>query len=179
MAASRVDTAPTQQAMSPIPVPSYWWCTWQLLKGTNPQRLVILDVDLRNKWILLTGGNSGIGLEAALQFVKWGANIVLGCRPRPPTHEMQPDEAVLMLKAAAQAAGHREAEIEWWECDMSSLKSVEAFGKRWLSAGRALDILANNAGIGGSPARGVLQTEDGFEIVHQVRIISPPRSNTS
>jgi NAD(P)-dependent dehydrogenase (short-subunit alcohol dehydrogenase family) len=173
MAASKIDVATVQQATPPIPVPSQWWCRWQTLKGTNPRRLKTPDADLRNKWILLTGGNSGVGFEAAAQFVKWGANIVLGCRPQVPPHEMHPYEAIQQLKAASIAAGHPKAEIEWWECDMSSLKSVEAFGKRWVSTGRSLDILANNAGIGRPPVPGeVCYTADGFEIVHQVRIIS-------
>jgi NAD(P)-dependent dehydrogenase (short-subunit alcohol dehydrogenase family) len=166
MAAHNIDVAPVQQSRSPIPVPSQAWCMWQALKGTNPRRLKIPDVDLSNKWILLTGGNSGVGWEAALQFVKWGANIVLGCR-QPPPHEMHPDVAVQKLKEAAVVAGYQNAVIEWWECDMSSLKSVEAFGKRWLATSRPLDILANNAGMGGVLGH-VRYTQDCFEIVHQV-----------
>ncbi|CZR65191.1 uncharacterized protein PAC_15091 [Phialocephala subalpina] len=153
-----------------IPVPSQWWCLWQALKGTNFRQLTIPDVDLRNKWIVLTGGNSGVGREAALQFVKWGANIVLGCR-EPPPHEPHPDAVVEELKAAALDAGHLDTVIEWWSCDMSSLKSVEEFGKRWLEKDQALDILVNNAGLGG----GVFKTKytvDGFELIHQVNFLS-------
>jgi NAD(P)-dependent dehydrogenase (short-subunit alcohol dehydrogenase family) len=175
MAASKpnVTTSEQETPAIPIPVPSAWWCRWQLLKGTNPQHMTIPDVDLRDKWILLTGGNSGVGYEAALQFVKWGANIVLGCRPNPPSHEMHPDEAVQLLKDAASAAGHQTAVVEWWDVDMTILKSVEAFGKRWLETGRALDILANNAGIAGASLDGkIVITADGLEIVHQV-ILTP------
>ncbi|KAL5349223.1 hypothetical protein ACLOAV_005511 [Pseudogymnoascus australis] len=142
----------------------------QGLKGTNSRRLSIPDVDLRHKWIILTGGNSGIGLEAALQFVRWGANIILGCR-KPPPHEMHPDVAVQNLKAAALAAGYQDTIIEWWECDMASLKGVEAFGKRWFEKDRPLDILANNAGMSGVLGK-VQYTCDGFEIVHQVNFLS-------
>jgi NAD(P)-dependent dehydrogenase (short-subunit alcohol dehydrogenase family) len=153
---------------TPMPVPSHWWCRWKALKGANPRRLTIPDIDLRHKWIVLTGGNSGIGYEAALQFVKWGANIILGCR-QPPPHEMHPDAAVEKIKAAALAAGHKDTVIEWWEVDMGSLESVEAFGKRWLAQDRRLDILANNAGIGGWPGE-AHYTGDGFEIIHQVQV---------
>lgn len=165
MATSSVDAATANQGTLPVEVPSQAWCIWQGLKGTNPQHLTIPDVDLRTKWILLTGGNSGIGFEAALQFVRWGANIVLGCR-QPPPHEMHPYEAVQALKAAAIEVGHQETVIEFWECDMSRLESVEAFAKRWLDTGRPLHVLVNNAGINGV---GELKlTQDGFEIVHQV-----------
>lgn len=159
--------ATAQEEIPPMPAPSHWWCKMQGLKGTNSRRLSIPDVDLRHKWIILTGGNSGVGLEAALQFVRWGANIILGCR-KPPPHEMHPDVAVQNLKAAALAAGHQDTIIEWWECDMASLKGVEAFGKRWLEKDRPLDILANNAGMSGVLGK-VQYTCDGFEIVHQVR----------
>lgn len=182
MAASNINNSATaKQEVSPIPVPSQLWCAWQAFKGTNARRLTISDVDLRNKWILLTGGNSGVGSEAALQFVKWGANIILGCR-EPPPREMHPDDAVQMLKDAALAAGHKTSVIEWWECDMSSLQSVEAFGRRWLSTGRPLDILVNNAGIGGA-SKDNQHTQDGFETIHQVRntfiLVSIVKSNRS
>lgn len=167
MAASNINNSATAKQPVPlIPVPSQLWCTWQALKGTNARRLTISDVDLRNKWILLTGDNSGIGSQAALQFVKWGANIIIGCR-EPPPREMHPDDAVQMLKDAAIAAGHKKSVIEWWECDMSSLQSVEALGKRWLSTGSPLDILVNNAGTGGA-SKDNRHTQDGFETLHQV-----------
>ena len=127
---------------------------------------MIPGADLRSKWVIVTGGNSGIGREAALQFAKWGANIILGCR-QPPLHEKHPDVVVEECKAAALAAGHEHTVIEWWECDMGSLESVEAFAKRWLAAERSLDILANNAGIGGYPGKD-RRTVDGFELIHQV-----------
>ncbi|KAE8444285.1 hypothetical protein EG329_000692 [Mollisiaceae sp. DMI_Dod_QoI] len=169
MAAKDVITDTAKEEALPIPVPSLWWCHWQGLKGLNSRRLTIADVDLRNKWIIITGGNSGIGKEAGLQFVKWGASIVLGCRD-PPPHEMHPDAVVQEFKAAAISAGHPDTVIEWWKCDMSSLESVKAFGKRWLKTDRALDILANNAGLAGS--RKVQHTVDGFDLVHQVNFIS-------
>jgi len=167
MATNDVGKFPEHESIPGMPVPYRWWCHWKALKGTNPRRLTIPDADLRNEWIILTGGNSGIGFEAALQFVKWGANIIIGCR-QPPPHEMHPDAAVEKLQAAALAAGHGNAVIEWWECDMSSFESVEAFGQRWLARDLPLHILANNAGMPEYPGR-VQFTKDGFEILHQVR----------
>jgi NAD(P)-dependent dehydrogenase (short-subunit alcohol dehydrogenase family) len=167
MPTKEIGKTPEQESIPGMPVPSLWWCNWQALKGTNSRRLTIPDADLRNKWIILTGGNSGIGFEAALQFVKWGANIVLGCR-QPPPHEMHPDVAVEKVRAAALAAGHENTTIEWWECDMSNLESVEAFGKRWLEKDRPLDVLANNAGMPEYSGK-IRYTKDGFELLHQVR----------
>lgn len=169
MAAHQNDTTSTVEVEKhTVPKPSGWWCTLQTLKGCNPRKLSIPEADLREKWIIITGGNSGIGREAALQFAKWGANLILGCR-EPPPRETHPDVVVEELKVASQAAGHKEATIEWWECNMADFKSVEAFGRRWLAKDRPLDILVNNAGIAGLPKANL--TVDGFEIVHQVRDI--------
>jgi NAD(P)-dependent dehydrogenase (short-subunit alcohol dehydrogenase family) len=148
---------------------SFAWQIFQFQKLTySTNGLSIPAADLTGKWILITGGNSGIGREATLQFAKWGANIVMGCR-QPPPHEPHPDDVVAECKAAAKAAGHVDTTIEWWECDMASLTSVEALGKRWLEKDLPLDILANNAGIPGAsgPVK-VRLTVDQFEVLHQV-----------
>lgn len=50
------------------------------------------------------------------------------------------------LEREARAAGHAGSAVEVWELDISSLKSVRAFGKRWDSSGRPIHVLVNNAG---------------------------------
>jgi len=56
---------------------------------------------------------------------------------------------------------------------MTKLSTIEAFAKRWNDTGRPLDILCNNAGMGGNPGglATTLMTTDGFEFVHQVNFI--------
>jgi hypothetical protein len=150
-----------------IPDASPLWRLWQWARGLEGSHITLPDADLRGKWIIITGGNNGIGREAALRFASWGASIVLGCRP-PPLHETHPDVTVADCVTAARAAGHESSKIEWWPCDMSDLSTVEAFAKRWLSTGHALDVLANNAGMGRTVSGKLTSTRDGFEIVHQV-----------
>lgn len=56
---------------------------------------------------------------------------------------------------------------------MANIASIETFAQRWLDTGRALDILCNNAGMGGSPGGTTpFMTKDGFEIIHQVNFLS-------
>lgn len=147
--------------------PSGLWRTGQAIKGTHNKHLTVPDADLRGLWVVVTGGNSGIGYEAALQFAKWGANIVLACRPNCPSTEQHPDDAFRRVQGAARVAGCRDSRIELWHIDMADLSSVDAFAQRWLDTGRPLDRLINNAGMGGTTGRKIV-TRDGFGIVHQV-----------
>lgn len=153
------------------PQPSRLWCTRQAINGCHNRHLAIPDADLRGLWIIITGANSGIGYEAALQFAKWGANIILACRPKCPSTEQHPDDAYRRVQGAARAAGYHDSTIELWDIDMADLSSVEAFAQRWLDTGRPLDTLINNAGMGGTTGRKI-ETKDGFGIVHQVRLIA-------
>ncbi|KAK5091444.1 hypothetical protein LTR05_001627 [Lithohypha guttulata] len=134
-------------------------------------------VDLKNKWIIISGANSGIGREAALTFASWGAHLILACRePGPASREPHPVEVVEECKAAAREGGHESTTIEWWRIDMADLGSIEAFGRRWLTTERPLDVLCNNAGVGSSPGKdgkeGVYLTKDGFEFIHQINFLS-------
>lgn len=147
------------------------WRMFQTWKGLVYGRTVTIPtVDLRGKSVLITGANSGIGREAALLFSAWGANVILACRPHPPAHEPHPEAVVEECLAAAAAAGHRDGLIEWWECDMASLASVEAAGSRYRQTGKPLDILVNNAGM--PQLDETILTRDGFEMLHQVNFLS-------
>ncbi|KAJ6102245.1 hypothetical protein N7486_004672 [Penicillium sp. IBT 16267x] len=149
-----------------------WWCILQALKGTNGSTLTEKDVprkDMRGKWVIITGANNGIGFEAAKTFAAWGANIIMACR-EPPKWETHPSEAVEHCLDLAKSSGHSST-IEWWPIDMTVLASVDEFAERWLSTGRALDVLCNNAGINPHSSDQKM-TKDGFEIVHQVNFLS-------
>jgi hypothetical protein len=164
---SQSSNIPSNGSETPIcKTPGDWWCKWMALKGTNFRHITLPSADLRNKLVVITGGNSGIGREAALQFAKWGADIILGCR-EPPPHEMHPSVVVEECKRDARAAGYDKSNVEWFSVDMAELKTVEIFGKHLLENGRPIDILVNNAGIAGSSGPPKL-SGDGFEILHQV-----------
>jgi NAD(P)-dependent dehydrogenase (short-subunit alcohol dehydrogenase family) len=143
---------------------------FQALRGANSTFLTDQHVpaaDLRGKWIIITGSNNGIGFEAAKSFAAWGANLILACR-EPPAWELHPTAALKECKDRAEAHGYLST-IEWWELDMADLSSVEAFCRRWLESDRALDILCNNAGVAATSK--TRMTKDGFQLVHQVRLV--------
>lgn len=105
---------------------------------------------LKNKVIIVTGGNTGLGFEAAKVFAKKNATVVLACRS---------------LERATEAknkilAEDRDAIIDIMKLDLGNLASIKAFVQTFKSKYSRLDILLNNAGIMTVPYG---KTDDGFE----------------
>lgn len=106
--------------------------------------------DLSDKVVIVTGGNTGIGLQAAIGFAGKGAEIVLACR-----NEAKALRAVRKIKKKIP-----EAKVKFLHLDLGYLESVHRFAKCFRSSYSQLDILLNNAGVILNPYR---TTEDGFE----------------
>jgi NAD(P)-dependent dehydrogenase (short-subunit alcohol dehydrogenase family) len=92
---------------------------------------------------VITGANSGIGLEAARALGAAGAHVVVACRDTS-----KGDHAVAEL----------EGDFDVRRLDLADLSSVRAFAAE---LGRDVDVLIDNAGVMAVP-RG--QTADGFEL---------------
>ena len=107
--------------------------------------------DLSGKTCIVTGGNSGLGYEAALQLAGKGARVVLACRNTEKARDAI--EAITSAKPGAS--------LEAMELDLASLTSVRGFAKNFLDTHGALDVLCNNAGVMALPHR---RTPDGFEM---------------
>jgi NAD(P)-dependent dehydrogenase (short-subunit alcohol dehydrogenase family) len=93
--------------------------------------------------IIVTGANSGIGLEAVRAFARHGAHVVLAVR----------DE-----QRGRDAAANVEGSTEVRRLDLADLASVRRFAAEWTGD---IDILVNNAGVL-MPPFGL--TNDGFEL---------------
>lgn len=92
-------------------------------------------MDLKGKTILITGGASGIGLEAAKQFLKIGAKVIITGR-----NQAKLDAA----KQAYPALIALQSDVAI-EADAKALfKTVKALG--------GIDILYNNAGVLAAPS---------------------------
>jgi NAD(P)-dependent dehydrogenase (short-subunit alcohol dehydrogenase family) len=107
--------------------------------------------DLTNRVAVVTGANSGLGLESARELARAGAKVFMAAR--------NTDRA----KAARQdiLADLPDAELDVIELDLASLRSVRSATSALAGATERLDILINNAGVMGIPRR---LTEDGFEM---------------
>ena len=112
-------------------------------------------VRLDGKTVIITGGNTGIGKETAIDLATRGAKVIIGCRSKE-----RGEKAVIDIK---KQSGNDEVYLKL--IDLSSFKSVRAFAQDVLDTEERLDILINNAGIFMAPLD---ITEDGFEIHFQV-----------
>jgi NAD(P)-dependent dehydrogenase (short-subunit alcohol dehydrogenase family) len=101
---------------------------------------------------VVTGANSGIGLEVARGLASRGAHVVLAVR-----HIDRGQAAASAILASSPAA-----RLEVMELDLADLASVHRFADALRSRLDGLDLLINNAGV----ASTLLQrTADGFELV--------------
>jgi NAD(P)-dependent dehydrogenase (short-subunit alcohol dehydrogenase family) len=100
---------------------------------------------------IVTGANSGIGLETARALAGAGARVILGCRDVGKGKQAEAD----ILRT------HPGASLRCIALDLADLESVRSFASKCLSTEPAIDILCNNAGIMMCP-RG--ETKDGFEL---------------
>ena len=107
--------------------------------------------DLKGKTAIVTGANSGLGYDTALELARHGAHVVLACRSRDKTEKAMEE----MRKSAPQA------QIEFMALDLSDLASVRSFAKAFLAKHARLDLLCNNAGVMALPFG---KTKDGFEM---------------
>ncbi|HUC05343.1 MAG TPA: oxidoreductase [Acidimicrobiales bacterium] len=107
--------------------------------------------DLTGTVALVTGANSGIGLETTRALLAHGAHVVMACR----------DEARARTAADALERDLERTSLEILAVDLADLTSVRDAARTFLSEHAQLDLLVNNAGVMGTPYR---RTADGFEL---------------
>lgn len=106
--------------------------------------------NLKGKDVIITGGSSGIGLEAAKVLAVKGAAVTLAVRNVEKAkrtiekfHSENPDAAMTVM-----------------HLDLADLQSIKDFADHYMSHHDRLHLLINNAGVMIPPYR---KTKDGFE----------------
>lgn len=105
---------------------------------------------LKNKRVVITGSNSGIGFDTARICANKGAHVILACR-----NEQKATQAIEDIQQQSP-----QAHVEFVQLDLASLTSIEICATQLLDQFNTIDILVNNAGIMMTPYG---TTEDGFE----------------
>lgn len=98
---------------------------------------VIKGISLAGKIAIVTGGNTGIGLETTKTLAAAGATVIV------PARDVE--------KAKKNLHGIPNVELE--AMDLIDPKSIDAFAEKFLVSGRTLHLLINNAGIMWVPLR--------------------------
>lgn len=107
--------------------------------------------DQQGRLVIVTGGNSGIGYEAALALAGKNAHVIMAVRSVDKGEEAARNIRQQYPKSHVTVMG----------LDLSDLKSVRAFAQKFLKQYDRLDVLINNAGVMALPQR---KTADGFEM---------------
>lgn len=98
---------------------------------------VIKGIDLRGKTAIVTGGNTGIGLETTKALASTGATVIV------PARDVE--------KARKNLSGILNVQIH--ALDLIDPKSIDLFAEQFLASERPLHLLINNAGIMWVPLR--------------------------
>ena len=91
---------------------------------------------LDGKTVIITGANTGIGKETALDLAKRGARVILACRDLKRANDAAEDVRKL--------SGNGNVVVE--KLDLASLESVRSFADKINKQEKEINILINNAG---------------------------------
>ena len=105
---------------------------------------------LDGKTVIITGGNTGIGKETAVDLAKRNARVIIACRSQEKGKKAEVD--------IRRESGSNN--VHFHQMDLASFKSIRKFANEVLSEESRIDILINNAGVMYCPFG---KTEDGFE----------------
>ncbi|GMT37747.1 hypothetical protein PFISCL1PPCAC_29044, partial [Pristionchus fissidentatus] len=119
------------------------------------------SVSAIGKVAVVTGANTGIGLETAKELNLRGAKVYMLCR----TEERARDAQEKMEKE-----GCDKSRLIYVHCDLASKASVRKCAETMLKRESQIDILINNAGLW---MNGYEKTGDGHEMTWQSNHLGP------
>merc|ERR1739838_144583 len=110
---------------------SYYWQT-RIKQGPVYES----EVSLKNKTVILTGGNSGIGKHTAIEIAKRDAHLIIASR--------NTERSTAVKQEIMQLTGN--GNIRVLKLDLEDFASVRSFAKEVLETEKHIDYLVNNAG---------------------------------
>lgn len=126
-------------------------------QSTAKDVLNFYNTDLSGKTAIVTGANSGIGLETCKALASVGCRIIMACRNVEAGRNAVESEIKSMGEGGYSVP---DPDVEVKELDLNDLVSVEKFAENMLLEPR-IDFLINNAGI--MALKNLEFTKQGFE----------------
>ena len=117
--------------------------------------------DMQGKTVVVTGGNSGIGLETAAALASMGARVLVTAR--------NADKGRTAVAAITQRSGG-EGRVQLVVFDLADLASVRRGAAEILEQAPRIDVLVNNAGLVLTERA---ETVDGYEATFAINHLGP------
>ncbi|AOF48595.1 SDR family NAD(P)-dependent oxidoreductase [Tetragenococcus halophilus] len=111
---------------------------------------------LSESTVLITGATDGLGKMTAERFAKQGAKVLL--------HGRNEEKGFKTIEEIQQTTGNQN--LKYFNGDFASLQSVAKLAEKIIANSEKIDLLINNAGIGGGPKSQKQRelSQDGYEL---------------
>ena len=117
---------------------------------------------MERKTVIITGANSGIGKQAAMQLLEKGCQVILACR--------NPEKGQALLNEISSSGTYS---AECMQVDMSLQKSVRSFAEKVRNKYDHVDVLIHNAAIFNVTQKTRELTSEGIETVWATNHVGP------
>ena len=117
------------------------------------------DFSIDGSLVIITGGNTGIGKEAARKLSSSGAKVIIACR-----NMVRAEEAAREITMLSQNP------VGYMLLDLSDLSSIRTFSDKFLEVYGTPDVLINNAAV---YMRKYRETGFGMESTMAVNYLAP------
>ena len=115
------------------------------------------------KKVIITGGNSGIGYQAAKQLAEKGWLVTLFCRRKASAEQA--------CEEIRQQTGN--SQVDYILADLSDLESVKKAVEQYIQKEETLDVLINNAADFDLSIKSPVITKDGLEKQFATNVVAP------
>ena len=115
------------------------------------------------KKVIITGGNSGIGYQAAKQLAEKGWSVTLFCRRKAAAEQA--------CEKIRQQTGN--SHVDYILVDLSEMKSVRKAVEQYIQKEETLDVLINNAADFDLSVKKPILTREGLEKQFATNVVAP------
>ena len=133
-----------------------------------PNDSLSANYPLKDRVVMITGANAGIGKETASQILEAGATVVFACRSEGKAREAMENIASLLEPKLTSTSPLLPVPVRermiFLEMDLSDLESIRCGVEKFLSMNLKLHVLINNAGVMMGEKR---LSKDQFELTMQ------------